>query len=205
MNNSSKGNLGPLPDGWEERYDPRTGWAYFTDHNTRTTQWEDPRLTVKKSSSSSLDSRGVSLPVTHESSSNSSVGSGKRHRTSPTPPPRQLDSSQHQLKKRATSPGRSAAPSQSNVSDSPTPLEVISNIRQNAENIHSSIESFIETKDSKQYKYLEDVMERHLCELDTVETGGDDNVRTNRREAVKYIQQCLDQLELKAMANEVSN
>ncbi|CAK1550251.1 unnamed protein product [Leptosia nina] len=35
--------LGPLPEGWEERVhtDAR---IFFIDHNTRTTQWEDPRL-----------------------------------------------------------------------------------------------------------------------------------------------------------------
>ncbi len=36
-------DLGPLPEGWEERVhtDAR---IFFIDHNTRTTQWEDPRI-----------------------------------------------------------------------------------------------------------------------------------------------------------------
>ncbi|KAL5292514.1 NEDD4 family protein [Megaselia abdita] len=36
-------DLGPLPEGWEERVhtDRR---VFYIDHNTRTTQWEDPRL-----------------------------------------------------------------------------------------------------------------------------------------------------------------
>ncbi|XP_006006818.1 NEDD4-like E3 ubiquitin-protein ligase WWP2 isoform X2 [Latimeria chalumnae] len=33
--------LGPLPSGWEKRQD--NGRVYFVNHNTRTTQWEDPR------------------------------------------------------------------------------------------------------------------------------------------------------------------
>ncbi|XP_076129184.1 NEDD4-like E3 ubiquitin-protein ligase WWP2 [Alosa pseudoharengus] len=33
--------LGPLPPGWEKRQD--NGRVYFVNHNTRTTQWEDPR------------------------------------------------------------------------------------------------------------------------------------------------------------------
>ncbi|XP_060110126.1 LOW QUALITY PROTEIN: NEDD4-like E3 ubiquitin-protein ligase WWP2 [Heteronotia binoei] len=33
--------LGPLPPGWEKRQD--NGRGYFVNHNTRTTQWEDPR------------------------------------------------------------------------------------------------------------------------------------------------------------------
>ncbi|CAN9499503.1 unnamed protein product [Ophioblennius macclurei] len=33
--------LGPLPPGWEKRQD--NGRVYFVNHNTRTTQWDDPR------------------------------------------------------------------------------------------------------------------------------------------------------------------
>ncbi|XP_047237510.1 NEDD4-like E3 ubiquitin-protein ligase WWP2 isoform X3 [Girardinichthys multiradiatus] len=33
--------LGPLPTGWEKRQD--NGRVYFVNHNTRTTQWDDPR------------------------------------------------------------------------------------------------------------------------------------------------------------------
>ncbi|KIH62644.1 HECT-domain protein [Ancylostoma duodenale] len=35
--------LGPLPDGWEKREDPKTRRIYFVNHVNRTTQWEDPR------------------------------------------------------------------------------------------------------------------------------------------------------------------
>ena len=33
---------GPLPPGWEKRVDS-TDRLYFVNHNTKTTQWEDPR------------------------------------------------------------------------------------------------------------------------------------------------------------------
>ncbi|CAH0550322.1 unnamed protein product [Brassicogethes aeneus] len=36
-------DLGQLPEGWEERVHS-DGRIFFIDHNTRTTQWEDPRL-----------------------------------------------------------------------------------------------------------------------------------------------------------------
>ncbi|KAK9693822.1 HECT-domain (ubiquitin-transferase) [Popillia japonica] len=36
-------DLGPLPEGWEERIHS-DGRIFFIDHNTRSTQWEDPRL-----------------------------------------------------------------------------------------------------------------------------------------------------------------
>ncbi|XP_038662315.1 NEDD4-like E3 ubiquitin-protein ligase WWP2 isoform X2 [Scyliorhinus canicula] len=41
--------LGPLLAGWEKRQD--NGRVYFVNHNTRTTQWEDPRTQGAKSGS----------------------------------------------------------------------------------------------------------------------------------------------------------
>ncbi|XP_078066782.1 NEDD4-like E3 ubiquitin-protein ligase WWP2 isoform X2 [Mustelus asterias] len=41
--------LGPLLAGWEKRQD--NGRVYFVNHNTRTTQWEDPRTQGVKSGS----------------------------------------------------------------------------------------------------------------------------------------------------------
>lgn len=40
---STEDNLGPLPEGWEERVHS-DGRIFFIDHNTRITQWDDPRL-----------------------------------------------------------------------------------------------------------------------------------------------------------------
>ncbi|XP_072310895.1 E3 ubiquitin-protein ligase NEDD4-like isoform X8 [Eucyclogobius newberryi] len=37
------GDLGPLPPGWEERVHT-DGRTFYIDHNTKNTQWEDPRL-----------------------------------------------------------------------------------------------------------------------------------------------------------------
>ncbi|XP_051955661.1 E3 ubiquitin-protein ligase NEDD4-like isoform X12 [Xyrauchen texanus] len=37
------GDLGPLPPGWEERVHA-DGRIFYIDHNTKKTQWEDPRL-----------------------------------------------------------------------------------------------------------------------------------------------------------------
>lgn len=42
-NNSDLDDLGPLPDSWEERVHT-DGRVFFIDHSTRTTQWDDPRL-----------------------------------------------------------------------------------------------------------------------------------------------------------------
>ncbi|KAJ8941922.1 hypothetical protein NQ318_013255 [Aromia moschata] len=43
INKRPDDDLGPLPEGWEERVHT-DGRIFFIDHNTRTTQWEDPRL-----------------------------------------------------------------------------------------------------------------------------------------------------------------
>ncbi|KAJ8925495.1 hypothetical protein NQ315_009333 [Exocentrus adspersus] len=43
VNKRPDDDLGPLPEGWEERVHT-DGRIFFIDHNTRTTQWEDPRL-----------------------------------------------------------------------------------------------------------------------------------------------------------------
>ncbi|CAH8468494.1 unnamed protein product [Schistosoma turkestanicum] len=32
----------PLPPGWEMRLDEKSGYFYFVDHNTRSTQWKHP-------------------------------------------------------------------------------------------------------------------------------------------------------------------
>ena len=42
-NRPHEDDLGALPDGWEERVHT-DGRIFFIDHNTRTTQWEDPRI-----------------------------------------------------------------------------------------------------------------------------------------------------------------
>ncbi|XP_057664451.1 E3 ubiquitin-protein ligase Nedd-4 isoform X7 [Diorhabda carinulata] len=43
INRKPDDDLGPLPEGWEERVHS-DGRIFFIDHNTRITQWEDPRL-----------------------------------------------------------------------------------------------------------------------------------------------------------------
>lgn len=38
-------DLGPLPNGWEMRH-TSNGRVYYVDHNNRTTQFTDPRLST---------------------------------------------------------------------------------------------------------------------------------------------------------------
>lgn len=45
LSNINCEELGPLPPGWEIR-NTATGRVYFVDHNNRTTQFTDPRLSA---------------------------------------------------------------------------------------------------------------------------------------------------------------
>lgn len=56
--------LGPLPAGWEKRVEPN-GRVYFVNHNTRATQWEDPRTQVMVGSDTPLPS-GWEMRYTNE-------------------------------------------------------------------------------------------------------------------------------------------
>lgn len=51
-------DLGPLPEGWEERVHS-DGRIFFIDHNTRVTQWEDPRL-------SNPNIAGIAVPYSRD-------------------------------------------------------------------------------------------------------------------------------------------
>ena len=49
-------SLPPLPTGWEMRLS-NTDRVYFVDHNTRTTSWDDPRLSLLKHNGVALSRR----------------------------------------------------------------------------------------------------------------------------------------------------
>ncbi|CAH1772402.1 unnamed protein product [Owenia fusiformis] len=83
-----------------------------------------------------------------------------------------------------------------------TPMETIEKVLSEAMGYQTQIEDFTGSKQDKQYKMLEEMLTRSLLKLDLVESNGQDEIRQARKKTVKYIQSCLDQLELKAMSNE---
>lgn len=185
---------GDLPPNWERRFDSRTGWPYFVNHLTKTTQWEDPRLksgtSINNAAHQQADAGSqTGVPEGNPSRSTHSNGSGERDRSPLPPSPRHMNTPHSQSQ---------------NATPSNPALVIIESIRKDAEDYHSKIEAFTCAKDSKEYKYLEEMMERNLLKLDNIETNGVVEVRTKRKETVTYIQQCLDQLELKAFANETN-
>ena len=46
------GELGPLPDGWEEKILP-DGKLFYVDHNSKKTTWEDPRYALSTEATAS--------------------------------------------------------------------------------------------------------------------------------------------------------
>merc|ERR1711884_106799 len=77
--------LGPLPPGWDTKFDPRTGRYYFINHYTKTTSWEDPRVRYQQigkpvsSSAASTSSKETTRQggTTHEQSSESEGTKGQ--------------------------------------------------------------------------------------------------------------------------------
>lgn len=63
----------PLPPGWEVDRDEETGRLFFIDHNSRRTQWYDPRDRLTKPATVA-DCVGEELPVGWEVSFHSKIG-----------------------------------------------------------------------------------------------------------------------------------
>merc|ERR1711953_102975 len=88
--------LGPLPPGWDTKFDPRTGRYYFINHYTKTTSWEDPRVRYqqigkvtsnKENKNESNSSSSVAPPVhSEESSSNAAAPPLKSYPIGTIPP-----------------------------------------------------------------------------------------------------------------------
>lgn len=54
------------------------------------------------------------------------------------------------------------------------------------------------SRQDKQYMYLDEMLTRELIKLDDIETEGKDNVRQARKQAIKCIQDSISLLESKA-------
>lgn len=61
---------------------------------------------------------------------------------------------------------------------------------------------FTGKKSDKEYKYLEEMLNRSILKLDGIEAGDNEAVRQARRSGVKDIQSFLDQLDLKAFVED---
>lgn len=89
-----------------------------------------------------------------------------------------------------------SAPSESKVHEEN--LKKIERIVEEADHIKDRVNSFTGKKSDKEYKYLEEMLNRSILKLDGIEAGDNEAVRRARRSGVKDIQSFLDQLDLKA-------
>jgi hypothetical protein len=125
----------------------------------------------------------------------------------PTPPPQpaqpqNIPESQPQPE---PAPAQNVKPQTQERAPSPTklsPLELVQNILKEAEEVQQQVNSFSGTKGDKTYLYLEEILTRLLIKLDNIDSEGKEEIRNTRRQAVRTVQSSIDQLELKAFAND---
>merc|ERR1719328_560425 len=77
-------------------------------------------------------------------------------------------------------------------------LEKLAKIQANVGDLVKQLEKFKGSKDSKEYKYLDEMLTRNLLALDGLNLEGRDDVRQVRKESIKSINRCLSILESKA-------
>jgi len=77
-------------------------------------------------------------------------------------------------------------------------LDKLAKIQANVGELVKQLEKFKGSKDSKEYKYLDEMLTRNLLALDGLNLEGRDDVRQVRKESIKSINRCLSILESKA-------
>jgi len=77
-------------------------------------------------------------------------------------------------------------------------LDKLAKIQANVGDLVKQLEKFKGVKDSKEYKYLDEMLTRNLLALDGLNLEGRDDVRQVRKESIKSINRCLSILESKA-------
>ncbi|XP_053320372.1 BAG family molecular chaperone regulator 4 isoform X2 [Spea bombifrons] len=65
--------------------------------------------------------------------------------------------------------------------------------------LEQEVDEFVGKKSDMSYRCLEELLTKQLLELDSVETGGQENVRQARKEAVRKLQSILENLERKGL------
>ncbi|ESO85296.1 hypothetical protein LOTGIDRAFT_77951, partial [Lottia gigantea] len=148
-----------LPPGWEMYIDNASSCPYFVDHNSKTTTWDDPRMSMVK----------------------------------PTKTQEQVPmETEPELPKQPPKP--KSAEERAN--------ETIDAVTEEVRDLEAKVNAFAGKSKDKEYKFLEEMLTRELIKLDGVEAEGHDDIRMRRKQTVRYIQQTIDMLELKASSNE---
>lgn len=83
-----------------------------------------------------------------------------------------------------------------------TPAQTLEQLRRQLDELTARVEKFSGNKSDREYRLLEELLTQLLLKLDLVESEGVEKIKLDRRVLVKDVQAVLDQLELKAFANE---
>lgn len=81
------------------------------------------------------------------------------------------------------------------------PIDQIKAIQKDVSELMIQVEQFSGKPRDKQYLYLDEMLTRNLIKLDNIDTQGQENIRSARKEAIKCIEKCISLLESKASAN----
>ena len=143
------------------------------------------------------------IPMGYTETDNSKVNGAENNSGSvPIPMPCSSD----YLQNNNTNPSQSTTTSTPSANDNkpnqakkPDPcLEKITKIQDNVKELVKQLEKFQGSKESKEYKYLDEMLTRNLLALDGLNLEGRDDVRQVRKESIKSINRCLSILESKA-------
>jgi len=69
----------------------------------------------------------------------------------------------------------------------------------------AKIESYNGSKEDKEYKYLDEMLTRHLCTLDSIESGGRADIRQMRKDTIRSINRCVSILDARASGKRESD
>jgi len=84
-------------------------------------------------------------------------------------------------------------------------LAKLAKIQANVDDLAKQLQVFQGDKESKEYRFLDEMLTRNLLALDGIDTAGRDDVRQGRRESIKSINRCLSILESKAKNQAAAN
>lgn len=174
-----------LPEHWEMKIDPCTGWPFFVDHVHRSTTWDDPRFPTSGHTTLLQPAPGVSSTpvvwgkeVVHSTTHQARQPNGERLQHEPgglTPSELPADLLQEKL-------GR------------------IDQVKDKVEGVRQRVKQYTGLKSSTEYVTLEETLMQYMLELDTIETLGSAQVRHARKDVVKSIQLLQEILEARATA-----
>ncbi|CAG0913994.1 unnamed protein product [Notodromas monacha] len=84
-------------------------------------------------------------------------------------------------------------------------LDRIASVHASLENLREQVALFNGKKGSKGYVFLDEMLTRNLIALDDVDTFGDDDIRSKRKDAVTQVHKYLQELEGKACVGKQSS